>query len=256
MPTSGDVKQELQFRSLSALAWAGVSLLAPTVKLQMIGGEEVRKRQDEGQPSIVVTWHGRTLLPIWLFGPRKWVAMISNSRDGEYQARIFRRFGWDMVRGSTGRGGIRALASGVRRLREGATLAFTPDGPRGPSHFIHPGVLFLSQKAGCPIYPLGASAYPRWMLSTWDRYQIPKPFSRAAIVIGEPAWVPRDASESEFESLGVELARRICAAENQAESLAAPPAHRLDSVPFVAPPDRASAATGNVDPELDQDNAR
>ncbi|MCA1597096.1 MAG: lysophospholipid acyltransferase family protein, partial [Chloroflexi bacterium] len=230
-----ELKQEWKYRSVSAVAWAGVSLLAPTVKLQVVGGEEARQRQDEGLPCIVVTWHGRTLLPIWRYGPRKWVAIISNSRDGEYQARIFRRFGWDMVRGSTGRGGIRALASGVRRLREGATLAFTPDGPRGPSHFIHPGVLFLSQKAGCPIYPMGVSAYPRWMLSTWDRYQVPRPFSRAAIVYGEPSTVPADASENDLISLAADLAARICAAETEAEAIAAPVSGRIPCVPYSAP---------------------
>ena len=235
MPDYAAFKQELQFKCVSAAVWAGVSALAPTVRLQVSGGAELTAREADGQPSIVVTWHGRTLLPIWYFGPRRWVAMISTSRDGEYQARIFRRFGWEMVRGSTGRGGIRALAAGVRHLREGATLAFTPDGPRGPSHIVHPGVLFLSQKAGCPIYPLGVSAFPRWLLSTWDRYQVPRPFARAALVYGDPMWVPAGASEHEFADLGDELGRRICEVENRAEAMAAPAGSRLECVPYSGP---------------------
>lgn len=212
-------KQEAQYRLVSWLVWVIGSLLALTLRLRVSGSEDLEDRQRKGLPSIVVTWHGRTLIPVWYYGRRQWVAMISLSKDGEYQARIFRRFGYDIVRGSSGRGGVRALVGAIRKLRGGATVAFTPDGPRGPSHHVHPGVLYLSQKGGCPIYPLGFSAAPCRHLPTWDRYQVPLPFARAEIVIGEPLTVPPNAREEDYTDLGEELARRLCASEALAERM-------------------------------------
>ena len=148
--------------------------------------------------------------------------MISLSADGEYQNRIFRRFGWQVVRGSSGRGGVRALVGAVRRIQQGATFAFTPDGPTGPSHTVHPGVLFLSQKGECPIFPVGVSAYPRWLLSSWDRYLVPRPFSRAVMLYGDPITVPPAATEEELQRYAAILAERISDLERQAEEMLQP----------------------------------
>ena len=213
------IRKEIRYRFYSLLIWAVVSFIARTVRLKVIGEEPVNARGKAGQPSIVVSWHGRTLLPVARYGPRGWAAMISLSGDGEYQSRIFRRFGWQIVRGSSGRGGVRALVGAVRKVREGATFAFTPDGPTGPSHTVHPGVLFLSQKGECPIYPLGVSAQPRWLLPTWDRYLVPRPFSRAVMLYGAPLSIPPAATEEELEEYASILAQRISEVEHKAEEI-------------------------------------
>ncbi len=173
-------------------------------------------------------------MPVWEMGPRHWSAMVSLSVDGEYQNRIFTRFGWDVVRGSTGRGGARALVAAMRRLKAGNLFAVTPDGPRGPSHKVNPGILFMSQKSGAPIFPLATSSYPRWFLSTWDRYQIPKPFARSVMMYGEPLVVPPDATEEDLNAIAAELVRRMCALEMKAEAMVAPKGQRQPCEPAAA----------------------
>ena len=226
-------KQEMGYRLGSFAVWAAVTFVARTARIRVVGDGPASARWNTGQGTILVTWHSRTLLPVWLYGPKGWVTIISLSRDGEYQNRIFRRFGWDVVRGSSSRGGARALVKAVRKLQAGATVTITPDGPKGPLHVVHPGALFLSQKTGAPIYPVGISAYPRWSLPTWDHYMLPSPFSRGAVVYGEPMTAPPDASPQALAELEQELARRICAAEQRAESMVVPMAgqHRNDCEP-------------------------
>ena len=168
---------------------------------------------------ILATWHGRTLLPIARFQGRGYWAIISTSRDGEYQNQVFQRFGWQVVRGSTSaRGAVQSALAMTRHLKAGATLAFTPDGPRGPSHVVQPGAIFLAQKSGSPIVPTGISACPRKLMRAWDRYMIPCPFARAVWIYGEPIYIPADAkSEEERQMWAERVGAAINALEAQAE---------------------------------------
>jgi lysophospholipid acyltransferase (LPLAT)-like uncharacterized protein len=145
--------------------------------------------------------------------------LISLSRDGEVQNAIFHRFGFHTIRGSTGRGGARAALQLARMIKEGASLAFTPDGPRGPTHRVQPGTIFLAQRSGCPILPIGVSARPRKLLRSWDSYMIPMPFSRAALVIGDPFYVPADLDEKGKEQVAAQLERILNTVEKRAEEM-------------------------------------
>jgi lysophospholipid acyltransferase (LPLAT)-like uncharacterized protein len=138
----------------------------------------------------------------------------------EVQANIFQRFGFQILRGSTSRGGVRAALEAARVVKAGGILAFTPDGPRGPSQKFQPGALLIAQKAGVPLYPAGISAYPRILLPTWDRYLIPLPFARAAFLIGEPVFVPPDADKDDFARLAEQLERAINMLEARADQIA------------------------------------
>ncbi len=219
----------MKFRIVSFLVYWAVRLLTRTTRLSVVGEERVEEQQRRGGV-ILVSWHGRTIIPIARFRGRGYWAIISTSRDGEYQNRIFRRFGWNTVRGSTSaRGAIQAALTMTRHLKAGATLAFTPDGPRGPSRRVQPGSIFLAQKSGCPIIPAGVSAAPRRLMPTWDRYLVPLPFARAALVYGEPIFVPADArSEQEQERWAQRIGDAIDALELEAERLvgARPPARQ------------------------------
>jgi lysophospholipid acyltransferase (LPLAT)-like uncharacterized protein len=151
------------------------------------------------------------------------------SRDGEIQNCVFRRFGFATIRGSTGRGGVRAALQLARKVREGGVLAFTPDGPRGPTHKVQQGTIFLAQRSGCPVIPLGISASPRKLLGSWDSYMIPWPFARAALVVGEPLHVPADADDGVQRAKAQELESAINRCEAEAEALVGlvgPPATR------------------------------
>ncbi len=210
----------MKYRVVSFLVYWFVRLLTLTLRVRVVGEERVKALQDTGNGVILVTWHGRTMLPISRFRRRGYWAIISTSRDGEYQNQIFKRFGWQTVRGSTSaRGAVQAALTVTKQLRRGATLAFTPDGPRGPSRVVQPGAIFLAQKSGSPIVPAGISAFPRKLSRrSWDHYLIPRPFSRVVWLYGDPIYVPADAkSEAEQALWAARIGAAIDALEAQAE---------------------------------------
>lgn len=204
---------------LGWILWAAARLIGMTLRLRSENRETLERYLQSGEGVIIVLWHGRSLVPVNVFRHRGIWALISLSRDGEVQNAVFRRFGFNTIRGSTGRGGARAALQLARIIREGASLAFTPDGPRGPTHRVQPGTIFLAQRSGCPILPLGISARPRRLLRSWDSYMIPLPFARAALVVGAPFYVPADLDEAGREQAAAQLERRLNAAERRAEEM-------------------------------------
>jgi lysophospholipid acyltransferase (LPLAT)-like uncharacterized protein len=213
-------REQRRAKRLGALIYLLARGLARTLRLYVEGWEPIERHLQEGTGAVMVTWHGRTLIPANYMKGRGFWALISLSRDGEVQANIFQRFGFQILRGSTSRGGVRAALEAARVVKAGGILAFTPDGPRGPSQKFQPGALLIAQKAGVPLYPAGISAYPRILLPTWDRYLIPLPFARAAFLIGEPVFVPPDADKDDFARLAEQLERAINMLEARADQIA------------------------------------
>jgi len=153
----------------------------------------------EHEPAIFVVWHNRlvflvTCMPARL--RRRCVGLASSSRDGQYAAEFIRQFGLDMERGSSSRGGFRALVRLQSRLRAGSLVALTPDGPRGPRYTAQPGAVILASRMAVPIVPVSLNALRRWELKGWDRTQLPKPFSRLQLRLGEPLLVPPQLDEA------------------------------------------------------------
>lgn len=179
----------------------------------------VQNPDDEGKPKgvIFVTWHGRSLIPANVFRDRGYWALISLSRDGEVQNHVFQHFGFQTIRGSTGRGGVRGALQMARKVREGGVLAFTPDGPRGPTHKVQLGVILMAEKSGAPIVPLGISASRRWLARSWDQYLIPQPFARAYFVVGEPIYVAPGLDEAGRQAVAEQVEIAINSLEKEAE---------------------------------------
>ncbi|GIV02535.1 MAG: hypothetical protein KatS3mg015_1365 [Fimbriimonadales bacterium] len=190
-------------------------LIGLTLRWRVLGERENLDGVQGGK--IIAGWHGRTFLAALRWRNRGYYALISRSRDGEMQDRIFRRFGYRTVRGSTKRGGARAAVECARLLRKGETFVFTPDGPRGPSGEVQEGILWLAKKSGAVIIPGGAAARPRWMARSWDRYMVPLPFAKAVIVLGEPIRVPKDATDEQLQQIGEQLKQALNEAEKRAE---------------------------------------
>lgn len=216
---TGQKKAEWRAEFLSLLVYMLARFIGRTLRLRCENLDRLDALTSGSQGAIVVVWHGRSLIPANVFFKRGYWALISLSRDGEIQNRIFQRLGFRTVRGSTGRGGIRAAIQLAKTLAAGDVLAFTPDGPRGPSRKVQPGTIFLAQRSGCPIIPLGASARPRKLIGTWDRYMIPLPFARAAFIVGEPIYVAADADAAAREEATRAVEAAINACERRAETL-------------------------------------
>ncbi|MBI3921930.1 MAG: lysophospholipid acyltransferase family protein [Armatimonadetes bacterium] len=182
---------EVKFWLLARFMWVVVNLIMLTCRVR-IGGRSVLAQHWREGGVIFVLWHSKTFIPVHFFRGRGVHTLISLSKDGHYQSNIFRFFGWSLIRGSSSRGGSEALRHSIKVLRRGGRIGFTPDGPKGPPRQVQPGVVLMASLSRKPIIPVGIAASGRRLLSTWDRYMIPKPFSTTSMHFGEPIYIPSD----------------------------------------------------------------
>jgi lysophospholipid acyltransferase (LPLAT)-like uncharacterized protein len=175
--------------------------------------------EGNGKRPIMAFWHGRVLSATYYFQRRGIVVMISENFDGEWIARIIERFGFRTSRGSTSHGGRRALRQLKREMDNGYPSGFAVDGPRGPARKAQPGAVWLAKLTGSPVVPFHMEASSFWSLRSWDRTQIPRPFSTVALAVGTPIDVPEDADESMLEAKRVELEHALLALERRASTL-------------------------------------
>ena len=159
--------------------------LGATWRVKVHGRQALLDRTPEAPRVVLTLWHGQMLPILWAHRQPTGV-MISEHKDGEIIARIVGTFGFFGVRGSSSRGGTRALLEAVQVLKRSADMAITPDGPRGPRYSFAPGALVLAHRAGAPVVSLVAHVDRKWQLRSWDGFEIPKPFARVTIEYGEP----------------------------------------------------------------------
>jgi lysophospholipid acyltransferase (LPLAT)-like uncharacterized protein len=178
--------QRLEASTIAAVASPLIGVLCKTLTWKVEGAEHYEAVLRSGRQPIMAFWHGRILPSLYFWRHRGIIVITSENFDGEWIARIIRRYGFGTARGSTSRGGARALVQMRRDLADGRPVAFTLDGPRGPARVAQPGALFLAGATGSPILPFHIEAKSNWTTGSWDRAQIPKPFSTVAVAIGEP----------------------------------------------------------------------
>ncbi len=174
---------------------------------------------DISKQYLFASWHGRKFLAMkqLLLHKTPKCALVSPSRDGAIITKWLEKMGYTIERGSSREDSLRGLLGMVRRLKEGFSLCFIVDGPIGPIYKVKPGITYVSQKYQLPIVPLGTAFSRKWVFhKSWDRYQIPKPFTRAIYFIGEPIVVPKDADLEEYNVL---LEQRLNEANSKAEAL-------------------------------------
>jgi lysophospholipid acyltransferase (LPLAT)-like uncharacterized protein len=200
------------------LAVGGVAFraLAATWRYRIVGGESIETLRKRKIPFIFSLWHGEFLPLIWHHRDEGVAILVSEHRDGEMIARIAESIGYRLIRGSSTRGGDRALLTLVKELRAGSEVAVTPDGPKGPHHTYAPGALIAAQRSGAPILPIVAHADRAWHLSSWDSFMIPKPFARITVAYGPPTPVlaknsrQAAAEASAFQELMRKTERHAC----------------------------------------------
>lgn len=174
-------------------------LLYSTWRVREINGAGWRSLHEDGKPFVFALWHGQ-LLPLVVQHRSQGIKiLISEHGDGEIIARIARRLGLDAIRGSTTRGGARALLAMCDALQSGSEVAVTPDGPRGPARSFASGAIVAAHRAGAPIIGIGVFASSAWRLRSWDAFMIPKPFSRVTIAYSDPMYVEASDSRSAAE---------------------------------------------------------
>lgn len=203
---SDPFKVRLRKRVAITLAYSALRLIGSTVRLKVEGWDKFKTNDSK---LIICGWHGKSLMFANYFRKRGYWVIISNSNDGDIQNEIFHRLGFQSIRGSTGRGGVRAALQGVKKLKEGGTMAMTPDGPRGPSGVVQGGVMLMAHKSGAGLVPVGISAKKAFYAKSWDKYMLPYPFSKARMIFGDPMFVPENATDEEVEAIRLRFEQEI-----------------------------------------------
>ena len=177
---------------LSWLYKAVVSTIMLTCRVKYIGKEIEEQLKKQGQTWIYAAWHENTAMTAWFIRNQKVAMMASDSKDGEFIASGIRIFGNIPVRGSTSKGGVKAVKAMVKLLKQGHSAAITPDGPRGPVRQLQRGVLSISLMSGSPIVAAHIAASREWVFPTWDKHRLPKPFSKVVVSYSGPYFVDRN----------------------------------------------------------------
>ncbi len=186
-----------------------VRVLLWTVRFQVINWAAGRQITREGDGVIFAFWHNSVIIPLGHESRWHCVALVSPGGDGTFAARIIRHFGVHSARGSTSKQGAEGMLALLRERPASWSLVITPDGPRGPRYQVQPGLAYLGSRSGLPIVPIGMALSRAWHLRSWDRFRIPKPFSRAVMVFGDPLRLAPDMDREELETARVSLENTI-----------------------------------------------
>ena len=197
-----------QVAAISTLVWPVFEALGGTYNWRVLGQHHLDVLTASGRAPIYACWHGRVLSATLFFRDRGIVVITSENFDGEWIARVIGKFGYGTARGSSSRGGAKALVVLRRELREGHPVGFTLDGPRGPARVAQPGAVWLAGATGHPILPFHIEADRAWSAKSWDRHLIPKPGATLSVAIGEPMYVA-NKDDAVVEAARVELEVRL-----------------------------------------------
>jgi lysophospholipid acyltransferase (LPLAT)-like uncharacterized protein len=212
-------RQHFEAAAIAAIGVPLIEALGGTYNWRERGADRFDDVIRCGRQPILALWHGRILSSTLYFRDRGVIAITSRNFDGEWIARIMARFGYGAARGSTSRGGPRALAELKRDMKAGHPAAFTVDGPRGPARVAQPGAIWLASITGNPILPFHVEASKFWSVRSWDEQQVPKPGSDLAIAIGEPMEVGPDRNADQIEAARQELEQRLKGLEAAASAM-------------------------------------
>ena len=202
--------------NLMVVAYYLIRLYFLTIRIESTNEAAVLQHLQKGGKLIVALWHQRIITGIEYagrFGSYRPSVMISSSRDGDLIASVFGRMNFRPVRGSSSLNGKKALLAMVEDLNRHPLAVQILDGPRGPRGVIKPGLIVMAEQSRVPIIPVYVSASRAWVLRSWDRCLIPKPFSKVMIHWDQPIAVPGEMDEQAFEEFRLGVERRML--ENQ-----------------------------------------
>jgi len=210
-------RDRMLIRAADLFFFVLIKCICSTLRWEVRGTEHLDGILEDGHRAIFTFWHTCIFSATWFWRKRGIVVMSSQSRDGEFTGRFIRRFGYGTARGSSSRGSSRALAEMAACLEHGIDVAFTIDGPRGPAYVAKAGAVTLARHTGQAILPFHITSRRRIRLGSWDRLQIPLPFTRALALVGEPIYVGRDAAAEGLESKQSALQKSLEAMRDECE---------------------------------------
>lgn len=198
---------KLSEKGKERLRHLGIRILNPLLSFvcgslikKVINGEAVEKLEREGKKFVVAFWHGKMLYGWYRFRNSGFTGLTSQSKDGDILAAVLEKWGYRVVRGSSSKGGSEALNEIVDSIKSGSSICITPDGPKGPPHEMKAGAAVASKKAGVPLILMGISYKRRSRLKSWDRFEIPHPFSFIKIVYSDPVYLDPAMEKEELSA--------------------------------------------------------
>jgi lysophospholipid acyltransferase (LPLAT)-like uncharacterized protein len=168
---------------------------------------------------LATFWHENILVPCYFFARKDVLVLISQHADGEMIAQVCKHMGLGTIRGSSTRGGIKAMREMIRASTS-CHIAVMPDGPRGPRRHVELGLIYLAAKTGLPIVLFGVGHDRPWRLKTWDRFCMPRPFSQALVIASAPIHIPEDAGKAALETHRQQVEQALNDLTDYAERLA------------------------------------
>ena len=197
--------ERVQIGLASWVGYLAVLLIGRSLRWEVYGWENWEAARQRGRGLIYTFWHREIFAACWFWRRRGIVVMTSRNFDGEYIARIIQRHGYGAARGSSTYGASRALTEMIECLRNGRDAAFTIDGPRGPKFVAKKGPILLARTSGAPVTAFYAAVQRSWVLNTWDKLVIPKPFSPVLVRVARKIYVPADADDAAMEKYHAEM---------------------------------------------------
>ena len=194
---------DLRSQMLAGVGAGFIRALAVTWRYRTLRPELLEAARAHHPAVIFCFWHGRLLPLVWAHRNRGARVLASEHRDGELLGQALRWLGFGHVRGSSTRGGARALRELARSVNGGFDLGLTVDGPRGPRHVAKPGAIEVARLTGAAVLPITSASARHYRFVSWDEFELPLPFTRVAMAYGAPVFVPRDA-----DAAGIEEKRR------------------------------------------------
>ena len=203
--------------TVGILGWFLIQAVARTWRWEIHGVEHFKKLEAQKLPLIYAFWHGRILASIYFWRNRGIVVLTSENKDGEYISHVIHHFGYGSSRGSTSKGAVKGTIGLIRTLKQGAHVAFTVDGPRGPRYQVQQGVAWLASYSQHPILPFHIEGKRAKKFSSWDQFQVPLPFTRVRVDIAEPMFLEKDLPEDVLEQKRIELETTLNELREKAE---------------------------------------
>ncbi|WP_300330904.1 lysophospholipid acyltransferase family protein [Fusobacterium sp.] len=202
------------YRLYGLLVYYIIMLIKLTLKVEIIGKENMK----EDEPYVLALWHNKVVATILALGfIKKRAGLASPSADGELISVPLEKLGYKMIRGSSGRDSVKGLVQLIKAVKEGYTIGTPLDGPKGPAFEAKQGMIYVAQKSGKPMVFMGAAYSKKWILSkTWDKCQIPKPFSKVICVISEPMAISKDVPVEEYKEI---VEKKLNEINEEAENL-------------------------------------
>lgn len=178
-----------------------VNVLLKTVRIRIDNSDSIKKLDDEKKNYVVAFWHGSMIVGWFLHRNRNCASLVSKSKDGDVLTAILEKWNFHVVRGSSSKGGHEALDTMIHLTEENYHLAITPDGPTGPIHKMKPGAVITARRSQIPLLLVGIGMKNKWILKSWDRFEIPKPFSTVVAIYSNPVFIQYDLTKEDTSNV-------------------------------------------------------